>query len=73
MVKLGPGPEVSAIIHLHTALPDGRVELKLEHTLVAAAIILFCKEEGIPLPRKGRKRLKRTDNDVALVIDVGGE
>jgi hypothetical protein len=25
------------------------------------------------LPRKGCKRLKRTDGDVALVIDIGGE
>ena len=73
LVKLGAGSEVSAIVQLHTALPDGRFELTLEHTLVAAAINLFCKEKGIPLPRKGRKRLKRNDGDVALVIDIGGE
>lgn len=61
-------PEITATISI---LGDGETEpapLTLSSETLAAALIFYCINRGIPLPAMANKQLKRFDDSVGLVI-----
>ncbi len=50
--------------------PAERAEVILSQEQMAAAIIKFCREQGIPLPKKAKKLIRPDDTGLAMMINV---
>ncbi len=52
---------------------DGRDEsVQLEYSYVVAAMVRYCVEQKIPLPRRGEKLIELDDGKLALSISMDG-
>ena len=49
---------------------DAPMEVTLTPTAACAAIIAYCGQQGIPLPRAATKRLTRCGDGLALQLDL---
>jgi hypothetical protein len=49
---------------------DAPMEVTLTPAAACSAIIAFCGQEGIPLPRAASKRLTRCGDGLALQLDL---
>ncbi len=72
-IELDDGPEVGGVIQLNRALFNGRSTVPLGSDQIGAAMILYCREKKIPLPRRGTKSLEREFDGVALTIRIDRE
>ena len=57
-------------VHLKTRRPEQPEQLKLDIASLGAALVRFCAAKGIPLPRKGKKSLRREPDTVVLVLET---
>lgn len=48
-------------------------KVKLGLPEVAAALIRFCREQNVPLPKNGKKVLKPSDDGIAMLVNVGAD
>ncbi len=70
-VALQRGAEVGALVKLTIALPGGRNEIALTTEQLGAALIVYCKKTGVPLPKSGKKSIERDGSGLAMEISVG--
>lgn len=68
-----PLPEPNSAIILRFAAPAGSTPLlaTLSYSQMAAALILHCRDQKIPLPRRSQKRLTPAGDGMALIVRVG--
>ncbi len=64
--------EATVVLTFTTSNPAHPNEVKLDRENAAAALIRFCRDLGIPLPRRGRKILKHEGDSLALMVQVVG-
>ncbi len=50
--------------------PADRDQVVLNQDEVAAALIRYCKDNQIPLPRRGQKALSAEDGGISLLVNV---
>ncbi len=60
-------------ITLENDLSDGGKELDLPPHYIVAAMMRFCIDEGVPLPRRGSKSLEFENGECVLVVEVDHE
>ena len=57
-------------------MKDGEDEPKVAEipaSTVAAALISYCMEKGIPIPRQSHKSVQQLGDNIALVVRVGSQ
>ncbi len=57
-------------------LKDGEQKpsvVEVSASTVAAALISYCMEKGIPIPRQSHKTVQQLGDNIALVIRVGSQ
>ena len=62
---IGLGKGTAAIVKL----ADGS-DFEMAEDKVGAALLLYCKAEKIPIPKRGMKSLRRDETGLTLVIDA---
>lgn len=63
-----PDPKVSVSYRDDSAGSDGDAALELEPKSVAAALVLYCMEFDVPVPRNARKKLTMMGDNICLEI-----
>lgn len=58
----------SVVLEFVTANPDKPYEVALDESFVIGALIMACRNHGVPLPRGATKKLQMTDNGLALTL-----
>ncbi len=60
-------------IHVSLENPQNREKKKIEYSrdFLAASLLLFCRGQGIPIPKIGRKSVIIKEGKVTLRIQVG--
>ncbi len=69
-VEVTEGENATASVKLKIPLVDGKTEIPLDQTEMVEAIVHFCRDRIIPLPRNGRKLVVRRDDHVILEIEL---
>ncbi len=69
-ITLGHDPTVGTTPTPSEAAPQ---EIVVENSSLAAALILFCRERGIPLPAHSSKSLLQADDQVCLIAAITPE
>jgi hypothetical protein len=59
-----------AEVQFKNPLLNGRKSVLLNEREIVEAIVAFVASKGHPLPRSGRKRISRLDEDIALLIEL---
>lgn len=73
-IVVGEDPESCVTLKYYdTDNPNDADDVKLSRDQVAAALIRYCGEQKVPLPRAGRKILQTSDEGVALLINIQWE
>lgn len=73
-VVVSENPESCVTLkYYETDNPNDVDDVKLSRDQVAAALIRYCGEQKVPLPRAGRKILQTGDDGVALLINIRWE
>lgn len=62
--------EVGVIIHYRPRAYADIKEWRVSHAQAAAALIRFCLNQGIPLPRAAKKTLFRDDRGIVLQFEL---
>ena len=47
--------------------------VEISASTVAAALISYCMEKGIPIPRQSHKTIQQLGDNIALVVRVGSQ
>lgn len=66
-------PKVHAILEVERAGGEEIDTVDLNASQLAAALISFCRERRIPLPRNARKELDVIDDQLVLRLEVGAK
>jgi hypothetical protein len=61
-------PEISAELEMQTDRDNKRLKIRANSEELAAALILFCRENSIPLPADGVKVLQKFGDSVGLIV-----
>jgi len=69
-LELSESGEVSCSVRFLNPLLDGRSELLLESRDLIEAMGAFVRNQGHPLPKKGRRSLAWIDGELALMIEL---
>jgi len=64
-------PVVTVTVRCAADMTGPPVDIVLNHESVFEVLVRFCLEEGIPIPRGGRKTTSVLDGLLALVINYG--
>ena len=51
-------------------LLNGRARILLSEQEIIEAVVAFVTSKGHPLPRGGRKKISRVEDDIALLIEL---
>ncbi len=62
--------EAAAVLNFTVSNPADPNRVKLDRDNLAAALIRFCIDHDIPLPRIGQKMLTFKDGEVSLMINI---
>ena len=65
------GPLMAALTVRHMAEGSSRIA-RFDKNTIAAALIRFCIEKKIPIPRSAEKSVEAQGDGVALILRVGG-
>ena len=68
--EVGDDPEATVEITFAVSNPEHPATVRLTREQVAAALIRFCREHKIPLPRYGQKILQPQADGLALMVKV---
>lgn len=65
-------PRDSANFHVKIENPLDKTAMKLDFTrdFLAAALMMYCRGLGIPLPKKARKSVMLADGNVVLRVEI---
>lgn len=64
----GPPPEVQ--VRLENPAQNFNEEIKYSYDFVAAALMMYCRGSGIPLPKKAHKNLLMTEGKLVLRVQI---
>ena len=67
-VELNNTPERFVRVEYTTTAQSGASELSLSRNQVASALIAFCRDQNIPIPRSSLKNLKVDGVEVSLFL-----
>lgn len=68
-VEVGDGPAIATIV-FEPGDPTEAQEWPLSQEEVAAALIRYCGQYAIPLPRAAKKQLQLDNNSLALIFSL---
>ncbi len=66
-------PRVHAVLEVERGGGEEVDSVDLNASQLAAALISYCRERRIPLPRNARKELDVIDDQLVLRLEVGGK
>ena len=69
-VELTDVPNHPVVLRYTTATQSGTSEVSLSRDQLAAALISYCRQNRIPVPRSATKNLKIDGNEVSLLVHV---
>ena len=69
-IAYASGADVCMEVTLKAPLVDGRRSITLNHEALISAIIKYCQQKAVPLPRRGAKHLERRLDGISLMIEV---
>jgi hypothetical protein len=69
-VEVVSGKTISVRVHIRGEGNLGDYQTTLDASTVAASLIRYCRDTGIPLPRDSEKSLQVTGDNLALVIKI---
>ncbi len=69
-VKIGRNPDAVVILKYKGLNPADNKDVELGRDHVAAALIRYCRDHNIPLPRHAQKVLRPRDDGLALMVKV---
>ena len=62
------------IVHMQIQGDDGQpTTVAVPHASVGAALLRFCREVKIPIPRRGKKSLQVVGEDIGLFIETNAD
>lgn len=63
--------EADGIVHVQMLSENGEpATYSVRHAEVGAALLRFCRDAKIPIPKRGKKSLKVVGEDIALYIET---
>jgi hypothetical protein len=68
--KVEGGPDNFVALRLKDEITGEEDSVSFNEAFVGAALLRFCMDCQIPVPRKGEKALKVVNGDVALLISL---
>ena len=68
LVEVDHDDEVFAIFHVINLSTGEAIEKRLGASYIAASLLTYCKNKGIPVSRSFRKSLALHEGDVALMM-----
>lgn len=69
-LEIGEDPDAAVTLKFDTMDPQDIKEVKLSRDQMGAALIRYCGEQKIPIPRNGQKVLKIEGDVIALMINI---
>ena len=69
-IEVSNEPEATVTINFQAADPAQPSALRLTREQVAAAIIRHCRDNRIPMPRRGQKLVQAQGDGLALMVKV---
>ena len=63
-------PEAIVVLKYAATGPEEATEVKLSRDQVAAALIRYCSNIKVPLPRNAQKVLQPADDGISLLINI---
>ena len=66
------GSDANVMLHIYDEQHDQRHEIVLPNAFVAAALMGFCIQRKVPLPRNARKSIAIAGQNIALEFIYGG-
>jgi glycine cleavage system regulatory protein len=63
-------PAIRADIRLRSERDNEERKVQFDHAKLAAALIAFCNEKRVPLPRCAEKRLVMLGDELALLVSL---
>ncbi len=69
-LEVGEDHNAAVTIKFDTMDPQDIKEVRLSRDQMGAALIRYCGEQKIPIPRNGQKVLKIEGQEIALMINI---
>ncbi len=69
-LQVGDDPEAAITLKFDTMHAADEKEFKLSRDQVGAALIRFCSDHQIPLPRHGQKVLQVQNGAISLMVNI---
>jgi len=69
-LEVGDDPEATVTLKFDTMHTADEKEVKLSRDQVGAALIRFCSDHKIPLPRHGQKVLQVQNGEISLMVNI---
>ena len=69
-VIIGEGTNPTVILEYVPGQPGDESDVEFSGEQVAAALILYCKSQKIPLPRQAKKVLLEEDGGISMIIRI---
>ena len=69
-VELTGLPDNPIRLQYSTMAQSGTMEVSLSRDQFGAALIIYCRQRRIPIPRSGEKNVKINGSEVALLVHV---
>jgi hypothetical protein len=63
---------ITIALSVHHPAEGSKHTVTFDHASIAAALIRFCMEKKIPMPRTAEKSVERSGDGVALTLKIGG-
>ncbi|MEE8394265.1 MAG: hypothetical protein V3R66_07960 [Rhodospirillales bacterium] len=69
-IEIGEDPAAAVTLKFDTLDVNDVKEVRLNRDQMGAALIRYCGEQKIPIPRRGQKILKIEGEEIALMINI---
>lgn len=70
-IVMNPDDPSKIVFHLSNPAQNTEETLDYTYDFVAAALMVYCRGVGIPLPKKAHKSVQMADGELALRVQVG--
>lgn len=67
-IEFARGEKLEISVHVEYPENDGTGSIPLPVSFVTAAMIRYCIDEGVPVPKRGRKQIEFDDGTLSLVM-----
>ena len=69
-IKKHLGDETKVMVHLENTMENSEASVEYTRDFLAAALMLYCRGLGIPLPKNASKSVMLSDERVALRVQI---